>query len=44
MCEHVGHPVLELVRTRFGPLRLEGLAAGEYRRLSDEELGSLRAL
>jgi 23S rRNA pseudouridine2605 synthase len=44
MCEHVGHPVLELVRTRFGPLRLDGLARGEYRRLSEAELGSLRAL
>ena len=28
MCEHVGHPVLELERTRFGPLRLGDLAAG----------------
>jgi 23S rRNA pseudouridine2605 synthase len=44
MCEHVGHPVLELVRTRFGPLRLEHLAPGEHRRLTDAELGSLRAL
>ncbi len=44
MCEHVGHPVLELARTSFGPLRLEGLATGEYRRLSEAELGSLRAL
>jgi len=44
MCEHVGHPVLELTRISFGPLRLEGLAPGEYRPLSKAELGSLRAL
>ena len=44
MCDHVGHPVLELARISFGPLRLEGLAPGAYRRLSEAELGSLRAL
>ena len=44
MCDHIGHPVLELERISFGPLRLEGLAAGGYRRLSEAELGSLRAL
>ena len=44
MCEHVGHPVRDLVRTRFGPLRLQGLAPGEHRRLTPAELGSLRAL
>ncbi len=44
MCEHVGHPVLELVRTRFGPLRLGSLGAGEHRPLTAAELGSLRAL
>jgi len=44
MCEAVGHPVRELVRTRFGPLTLAGLASGEYRRLSAQELGRVRAL
>ena len=44
MCEHVGHPVLELERTRFGPLRLGDLAPGEYRRLTGAELGRLHAL
>ncbi|HUH80640.1 MAG TPA: pseudouridine synthase [Solirubrobacteraceae bacterium] len=44
MCDAVGHPVRELVRTRFGPLRLRGLAPGEHRRLTPAELGSLRAL
>jgi len=44
MCEHVGHPVLELQRTRFGPLRLGELAPGEHRPLTAAELGRLRAL
>jgi 23S rRNA pseudouridine2605 synthase len=44
MCEAVGHPVLELQRMRFGPLRLEGLKQGAYRRLSERELGLLSAL
>ena len=44
MCQAVGHPVLELVRTRFGPLALDGLAPGAYRRLGDAELARLRAL
>jgi 23S rRNA pseudouridine2605 synthase len=44
MCEAVGHPVLELRRVAFGPLRLGRLAPGAYRRLSDDELERLRAL
>lgn len=44
MCAAVGHPVLELRRERFGPLRLDGLKAGEHRRLSEREVGLLRAL
>jgi 23S rRNA pseudouridine2605 synthase len=44
MCEAVGHPVLELQRLRFGPLRLEGLKLGAHRRLSEHELGLLSAL
>ncbi|HTU78739.1 MAG TPA: pseudouridine synthase [Solirubrobacteraceae bacterium] len=43
MCRAVGHPVLELTRTRFGPLALGGLAPGAYRRLSDAEVERLRA-
>jgi 23S rRNA pseudouridine2605 synthase len=43
MCEAVGHPVLELERTRFGPLALGRLAPGESRRLTDSEVGKLRA-
>jgi 23S rRNA pseudouridine2605 synthase len=44
MCEAVGHPVLELERTRFGPLALDGLDPGAHRRLGGDELDRLRAL
>jgi 23S rRNA pseudouridine2605 synthase len=44
MCQAVGHRVRELTRTRFGPLRLDDLASGAHRRLSDAELERLRAL
>jgi 23S rRNA pseudouridine2605 synthase len=44
MCEAIGHPVLALERIAFGRLRLEGLAPGAYRRLSELETGRLRAL
>jgi len=44
MCEAVGHPVLELERTRFGSLALDGLAVGAHRRLGEAELARLRAL
>jgi 23S rRNA pseudouridine2605 synthase len=41
MLDHVGHPVLELTRTAFGPLRLGNLASGSTRELSSRELGAL---
>jgi 23S rRNA pseudouridine2605 synthase len=44
MCEAVGHPVLELERTRFGPLGLDGLAPGAHRLLGRREVERLRAL
>jgi 23S rRNA pseudouridine2605 synthase len=44
MCAAVGHPVLALRRVGFGPLGLEDLGEGEHRRLSEHELGRLRAL
>ena len=44
MCAAVGHPVLELERVGFGPLRLDGLKVGEHRRLSAAEVERLRAL
>ncbi|MGJ9420949.1 pseudouridine synthase [Aeromicrobium sp. CF3.5] len=39
--DHVGHPVVELTRTSFGPLRLGGLGVGQLRDLSRGELGEL---
>jgi 23S rRNA pseudouridine2605 synthase len=44
MCEAVGHPVAELWRIAFGPLKLGELAPGAYRRLSKDELELLRSL
>jgi 23S rRNA pseudouridine2605 synthase len=44
MCEAVGHPVLELERIAFGPLRLGGLRPGAHRRLRSSEVERLRAL
>jgi len=42
MCEAIGHPVVELERTAFGPLELAGLPPGRSRELSDDERGALR--
>jgi len=42
MCEAVGHRVTSLERTAFGPLRLEKLAAGDYRPLTPAEVERLR--
>jgi 23S rRNA pseudouridine2605 synthase len=42
MCEAVGHRVRALERIAFGPLRLEGLGEGEFRRLTPAELERLR--
>ena len=44
MCEAVGRPVIALERVAFGPLRLDGLASGKHRRLSEREIEALRAL
>ncbi len=44
MCEVVGHPVLALKRVRIGDLTLGKLKPGEYRRLTEEEIGRLRKL
>ncbi len=43
MCEAVGHPVRRLERVAFGPLRLSGLAAGQWRRLGEDEVKALTA-
>jgi 23S rRNA pseudouridine2605 synthase len=41
MLAAVGHPVVELTRTAFGPLRIGDLKAGKLRDLSRDELGAL---
>ncbi|MCU1535693.1 MAG: pseudouridine synthase [Humibacillus sp.] len=41
MLEEVGHPVLELVRTEVGPIRLADLKSGRMRRLNKAEIGAL---
>jgi len=42
MCEAVGHPVAELERVAFGPLRLGALGPGEARLLTPAEVERLR--
>ena len=42
MTEAVGCKVLKLVRTRIGPLKLEGLEVGKWRELTAAEVASLR--
>jgi 23S rRNA pseudouridine2605 synthase len=42
MCEAVGHPVIKLIRIRFGPLRLADLPPGALRPLIPQELRALR--
>ena len=41
LLDAVGAPVRRLVRTAVGPLRLTGLAPGEYRPLRQEEVRRL---
>lgn len=41
MFDAVGHPVIRLVRTQIGPVRLGRLRPGHTRELSREELGAL---
>lgn len=42
MCEAVGHPVVRLVRTGIGPLKMGLLAPGKFRFLRSNELRLLR--
>jgi 23S rRNA pseudouridine2605 synthase len=44
MCQAVGHPVLELTRTGFGPLTLGAIKPGAHRQLSAAEVERVRAL
>ncbi|WP_229053809.1 pseudouridine synthase [Aeromicrobium sp. Leaf350] len=41
LLDHVGHPVIELTRTAFGPLHLGSLKSGRTRDLTRDELGAL---
>ena len=41
LLDHVGHPVRRLTRTAIGPVQLRGLASGELRELTLDELGQL---
>ncbi len=41
MCNAVGHPVLKLVRTRFGDISLKGLERGQVRSLTPDEVANL---
>jgi 23S rRNA pseudouridine2605 synthase len=42
MFETIGHPILALTRTRFGPLRLGSLPAGDVRALTEREVEALQ--
>ncbi len=42
MFEHVGHPVLKLHRKAFGSIYLGDLEEGKYRKLTTEEIESLK--
>jgi 23S rRNA pseudouridine2605 synthase len=44
MCQAVGHRVLELERTRYATLALDGLAVGQTRELTPGEVEELRAV
>ncbi|HWI44058.1 MAG TPA: pseudouridine synthase [Nocardioides sp.] len=44
LLDHVGHPVRQLSRTKFGPVELGTLKSGTARELSDDELGALLEL
>lgn len=42
MFHHIGHEVIRLVRTRFGPIELGGLPPGKVRSLSPKEVNALK--
>ena len=43
MLDEVGHPVLSLVRTQVGPIRLGDTRQGRWRALSRDEVGALHS-
>jgi len=42
MCEAVGHPVLKLIRDRYGPLKIGELKLGQMRFLNEDEIHKLK--
>jgi 23S rRNA pseudouridine2605 synthase len=42
MCEAVGHPVTRLHRSRYAGLDVSGLAPGQWRELTQDEVAALR--
>jgi pseudouridine synthase len=44
MCEAIDHPVIKLMRTRYGGLNLGKLQRGEYRALASSEISRLEQL
>jgi 16S rRNA U516 pseudouridylate synthase RsuA-like enzyme len=42
MIEALGFKVLKLVRTRIGPLTLQGLEVGKWRALTEREIAALQ--
>ena len=44
MCESVGHPVIELTRTRIAHLTMKGMKPGECRKLGQKDVDRLKAL
>ncbi len=43
LLEAVGHPVMRLMRVRFGPVRLGDLPPGQWRELTNKEIKALEA-
>jgi 23S rRNA pseudouridine2605 synthase len=39
--DEVGHPVVDLVRTQVGPVKLGALKSGHLREITNKELGKL---
>lgn len=44
LLDKVGHPVIDLVRTDFGPVTLGDLKPGQVRRLNRQEVGALMSV
>ena len=42
MCQALDFKVKRLIRTQIGPVKLGNLAAGAYRRLTEQEIGKLK--